>query len=208
MGSCFLVTQTPTVTLLVAYSNKHTTQGQGISHHHLPHNKTQKYHSGHSASSVPSPKSTHSPTQEHTHTHMYDETIISIAFTHPHIQAAIPQTQQRPHLQTLATPHPDALHGLPQLVERGHSLGEAQSFLHLAVNGIYSASAARWEVHGGRSVQPVCRSTVQKWQERAANYFHRFMNKHSLIFYVRLTLKKKKKTSRRRAVFCPPCPFL
>lgn len=67
MGSCFLVTQTPTVTLLVAYSNKHTTQGQGISHHHLHHNKTQKYHLGHSASSVPSPKSTHSPTREHTH---------------------------------------------------------------------------------------------------------------------------------------------
>lgn len=47
------------------------------------------------------------------------------------------------------------LHGLPQLVEWGHSLGQAQSFLQLAVNDIYSVSASRWDVHGGRSGQRV-----------------------------------------------------
>lgn len=135
----FRATQTSFVTLPVTHSNKRTTQGKGISHHHLHHNKTHKYRLGHPASSVPSPKST----AFLTHTHTHNETIISIAFTHPHIQAAIPQTQQQPHLQTLTTPHPDALHGLPQLVERGRSLGEVQSFLHLAVNVIYSVSAAR-----------------------------------------------------------------
>ena len=111
-------TLSPIVNVLVSvtYRNKHNIQGQGISHHHLHHNKTHKYHRGHSASSVPSPKSrppppthTHTHTQTHTHTHTHKEATISIAFTHPHIQAAIPHTHQQPHMQTLTTPHPDAL---------------------------------------------------------------------------------------------------
>lgn len=79
-------------------------------------------------------------------------------------------TLRRSHLAyILATTHTNTDYptpwcpGLPQLVERGHSLGEAQSFLHLAVNVVYSVSAAWWEVHGGRSEQHVgslSRSTV------------------------------------------------
>lgn len=35
------------VTTLVTYSNKHTSQCQGISHHHLHHIKTHRYHHQH-----------------------------------------------------------------------------------------------------------------------------------------------------------------
>lgn len=147
------VTPNPIVNVLVrvTYRNKHNTQGQGISHHHLHHNKIHKYHWGHSTSSVPSPKSSH------IHTHALTYTWRNNQF---HCFHTPTYTSNHP-LYTPATTHANTHHptpwcpGLPQLVERGHSLGEAQSFLHLAVNVIYSASAARWKVHGGRSGQLV-----------------------------------------------------
>lgn len=95
----------------------------------------------HSASSLP-----------HAHTHAHAWWNISIAFTHPYIQVAIPPKKRSSNHTCKHWPS-HTLRGLPQLAERGHALGHAPGFLHLAVSIIYSLSAPRWEVHCGRSGQ-------------------------------------------------------
>lgn len=72
-------------------------------------------------------------------------------------------------LYTLATTHANTQHptptcpGLPQLLEPGHGLGEAQSSLHLAASGVYSARGARWEVRTA-SAGPLSGSEAAPWR--------------------------------------------
>lgn len=73
-------------------------RGQGILHHHLHQNITHKY--------CLLVRPLHSPSCTHIHTHIHAWWNISIAFTHPHIQAEIPKNTPATTLQTLATPHP------------------------------------------------------------------------------------------------------
>lgn len=70
-------------------------------------------------------------------------------FHTPTYTSSHPKKHSSNHTCKRSPPH--TLHGLPQLAERGRSLGHARGFLHLAVNVIYSLSAPRWEVHCGRS---------------------------------------------------------
>lgn len=139
-------------------------RGQGISHHHLHQNKTHKYRL--------IVRLLRSPLCTHTYTHARTQTWrnISIAFTHPHIQAAIPENTAATTLANSRLPTPCmASHSW---LSEGHSLGHAQGFLHLAVNVIYSLSALRWEVHGGRSAWLPIDGWADRpyWNRLAINY--------------------------------------
>lgn len=155
----------------VTYSNKHNTQGQGISHHHLHHNKTHKYHWGHSASSVPSPKSSHT----HRHIYMKKQSFPLPSHTHTHKQPSLIHTSN--HTCKHSPPHtlmpwpPTAGWARPQF-------GWSPEFLTLGCECYLfceccAVRGAWWEV-GVASAGPLSRSTILTWQKRAYRNFRCF----------------------------------
>lgn len=189
----------------VTYCNKHNTQGQGISHHQLHNNKTHTVNITGAIHPlqfpVPNPA---------THTHA--ETIISIAFTHPHIQCKQPPLIHTSNHTCKHTPPHTLMPWPPTAGWARPQFGWSPEFLTLGCECylFYECCVvwgAWWEV-GAVSAWSLSRTMILRRQKQADSVVISALRFLHIMDLQILYINAHTCNVHTNSIFCPPCPLL